>query len=200
MTTNNKPTRKATTKATKAPAIDVNALMERLAQAEANNANLKAQNEALAAQIPQPRIGKKAANYEPARDGNAHNVGAGEKPVTYDCLSPAGTLEIARLARDTFGDDVFTVKALAETMVATMMGAGGSPKYQGKNPVMSARVNGFQRANNAARHNPDHSPWVEVSHDRGAGLYRINLDGMVALTNHVNGGPLHARKWPHELG
>lgn len=188
-----------TTKKNRPTIAELTAKLEAMEQALAEK---QAENEALAAKVPAPRIGKKAANHEPAENGcpTARYMGAGDKPVTYQHVTPETALKIATLAYDTFGTDPFTAKALAEVMVATFKGAMGGPLYKGKDPVGSARINGFQKSNNVVRHvDEQYQPWTEVGHDRGAGLFRVNVDGLVGLKNWVKASASHARRWPMEL-
>jgi hypothetical protein len=173
---------------------EIQALRDRVLKAEAEAAEAKAkQAEAEAAK--RPHRADKAAFYEADRDGLARHNGATQKAVTYQALSPEGTLTIALFLLARFGTAAFTAKHAAEEMAGGMLGAGGGLKYQGKDPVGSARINGWQRAHNAVRHNAALAPWVRIGGSGRAEIFRLTEDGIGKLSAWVKAGNPH--RWPN---
>lgn len=170
-------------------------LQAKLAEAEQALQAKQAENEALQARIPTPRVGKKAGNYEPARDGApaaCHN-GARGIPVTY----PAGSLrgmvaDILELALSVFGEEEFTTTDLKAIMYENMKSAGGNRLYAN---IQSANT-GAQRVRNAVYEAlPDGTRQVVPGFpfpvpftltDRGRALvWKLNPDGVQAILEYA---------------
>ena len=190
-----KPASKASKPASKAGKPDPIAEMQaKLEALEAQNRALEAEKQALADRL-KPRTGNKQAFYESHERGTAPAIGATGKGVLYPTLSPAGTLEIARLALKVFGiNGRWTAGQIAPFILEMDRSSTGAPKYNGKDPLTSARINGWQRARNNVMANPALAPFKQVGKDGRSDVWALDLDKLKALEAYIESGHY---TWPN---